>query len=380
MKSRRWGLALLFIGLGVVAVFGGWAARSARFPLTRVAPAPGNVRGVVHVHTKASHDGHGTVEDVALAASRAGLSFVIVSEHNARELPAPRYLHGVLLIHASELSTENGHLLALGIGKPIGEGARGQSPFESVAKAGGKAVLAHPLQRKNPWRDWAHAGAADGYEHYSGDSFFRNALIEPGRLACALSTVWFDRTHAAMALVQPLKEDEGQRLLSLPPTRERFVLCAQDAHGLPPYDWVFPLMSMHLKVPALPQEPEAAQRQVFQELFQRRALCVFDALGDATGFSLEGLSPDGTVALGQEIKVHLPETGGAQVRVHPSVGGRLLEDGRTVLAEQEGLLSIEVQMRVPLCGLWDEWKPWILPNPVKVQRIVDSAKETSFAN
>ena len=380
MKYRRWALAFLFIFIGAVGVFGVWAVRRARFPLTKGAASRTPVRGVVHVHTRASHDGHGTLEDVSLAASRAGLSFVIVSEHNARELPAPRYLHGVLLIHGSELSTANGHLLALGLGKPIGEVALGQSPFEAVAQAGGKAVLAHPLQRKNPWRDWAHAKDADGYEHYSGDSFFRNALREPGRLACALSTVWFDRTHAAMALVQPLQEDEGQRLLALPPTRDRFVLCAQDAHGLPPYEWVFPLMSMHLKVPSLPQEPEAAQRRVFHELFQRRALCVFDALGDPTGFALEGLSPEGTVALGQEIKVHLPETGGAQVRVRPSAGGRLLEDGRTVVAEQEGLLSIEVQMRVPLCGLWDEWKPWILPNPVKVQRIVDSARETSIAN
>ena len=47
------------------------------------APAPGDppvVRGAYHVHSRAS-DGTGTIEDIAAAAGRAGLRFVVLTDH-----------------------------------------------------------------------------------------------------------------------------------------------------------------------------------------------------------------------------------------------------------------------------------------------------------
>src|SRR5688572_24010415 len=74
------------------------------------------VRGAIHVHTNRS-DGSGTVDDVAAAAARAGLQFVVFSDHGDARRPAmaPVYRHGVLCIDAVEISSSGGHILAIGL-------------------------------------------------------------------------------------------------------------------------------------------------------------------------------------------------------------------------------------------------------------------------
>src|SRR5580765_2246725 len=75
-------------------------------------PAITNItaRGAYHVHTVRS-DGSGTPDGIATAAAAAGLQFVILTDHGDGTRPpdAPRYLHGVLIIDAVELSTTGGH-------------------------------------------------------------------------------------------------------------------------------------------------------------------------------------------------------------------------------------------------------------------------------
>ena len=75
-------------------------------------------RGVVHVHSNRS-DGSGTIDEIAAAASRAGLQFVVVTDHGdgTRPVLAPAYRHGVLVIDGVEISTTHGHYLGLGLGQ-----------------------------------------------------------------------------------------------------------------------------------------------------------------------------------------------------------------------------------------------------------------------
>jgi len=113
------------LSLLLVAVVFGWVAWAlvtlppASADLRVPMPAPGDpvaVRGAYHVHSVAS-DGTGTVEEIAAAAARAGLRFVILTDHGdgyARP-SAPRYLGSVLCIDAVEISTAGGHYAALGM-------------------------------------------------------------------------------------------------------------------------------------------------------------------------------------------------------------------------------------------------------------------------
>src|SRR5688500_6272709 len=73
------------------------------------APAT-TIYGAYHIHTSRS-DGSGSIEDVASAAAKAALQFVVVTDHGDATRPPepPRYVHGVLVIDAVEISTMAGH-------------------------------------------------------------------------------------------------------------------------------------------------------------------------------------------------------------------------------------------------------------------------------
>ena len=94
--------------LGVFSIFASFRS----YPLTAVPTTPAELRGAYHVHTLAS-DGRGSVEEVAAAAKRAGLSFVITTDHNLAALPPARYVGGVLVVPGIEITTPMGHLTSL---------------------------------------------------------------------------------------------------------------------------------------------------------------------------------------------------------------------------------------------------------------------------
>src|SRR5262245_8003191 len=131
--------------------------RAISLPATSDVPEP--VRGVVHVHTIRS-DGSGTVDQVAEAAARAGLKFVILADHGdgTREPEPPAYRHGVLCIDAFEVTTFGGHLVVLGLtsAAPYRLGGEPRDVVEDVARLGGMSIAAHPVSEKPAlsWTDW----------------------------------------------------------------------------------------------------------------------------------------------------------------------------------------------------------------------------------
>jgi len=76
----------------------------------------GTVPGILHVHTNRS-DGRSSPETVAAIAARAGLRFVVFTDHGvATRMPEPpAYLSGVLCLDAVEISTNGGHYIAIGM-------------------------------------------------------------------------------------------------------------------------------------------------------------------------------------------------------------------------------------------------------------------------
>ena len=83
-----------------------------------------------------------------LIAIKVGLSAVAVNDHNrpagAREVARVAKGHALLVVPASEVSSFNGHIIALGVTEPI---PKGLSPDETVRRIndfGGLAVAAHP--------------------------------------------------------------------------------------------------------------------------------------------------------------------------------------------------------------------------------------------
>jgi hypothetical protein len=108
---------LVILVLAAIALFALMPSGTRSLPSSAADVAPG-IRGEIHIHTSRS-DGTGSIDDVTLAAARSGLKFVIVTDHGdaTREPDLPGYRSGVLYIDAVEISTNNGHVLALGLPK-----------------------------------------------------------------------------------------------------------------------------------------------------------------------------------------------------------------------------------------------------------------------
>ncbi|RAW46836.1 histidinol-phosphatase [Halorubrum sp. 48-1-W] len=104
-----------------------------------------------HVHSEGSYDGHEPVDLILEHAADIGLDAVVITDHDAMgesrraaEL-APEY--GLVGIPGVEVSTADGHLLAVGVDRMP---PRRESYAETVTwihDRGGIAIVPHPFQR-----------------------------------------------------------------------------------------------------------------------------------------------------------------------------------------------------------------------------------------
>src|ERR671913_746250 len=134
------------------------------------------IRGAYHVHTTQS-DGSGDRATVAAAAARAGLQFVIFTDHGDGTRPpvAPAYIEGVLCLDGVEVSTNGGHYVALDMpAAPYRLGGEAAAVVEDVTRLGGFGIAAHPHhpRRELAWADWL--APIEGIEWINLDSEWRD--------------------------------------------------------------------------------------------------------------------------------------------------------------------------------------------------------------
>ncbi len=134
------------------------------------------VSGAYHIHSTRS-DGAADKDAIAAAASRAGLAFIILTDHGdgMRTPDPPAYLHGVLCLDAVEISTSGGHYVALDMRPaPYPLGGEPSAVVEDVRRLGGFGIVAHPDSPKSElgWKDWD--APFDGIEWLSADSEWRD--------------------------------------------------------------------------------------------------------------------------------------------------------------------------------------------------------------
>jgi hypothetical protein len=98
-----------------------------------------------HVHTRYSEDGSTSLRELLLYAKKQGLDGVAVTDHDttlgARRLARQRQL---LVIPGIEVSSLNGHVLALNVTENIPPKMSLIETVEKIHKSGGIAVIAHP--------------------------------------------------------------------------------------------------------------------------------------------------------------------------------------------------------------------------------------------
>jgi hypothetical protein len=390
----------------VVALFAGAITCYVALPplprsLTVASALPVPVRGALHVHTRRS-DGTGSVDDVAAAAARAGLDFVIVTDHGdaSREPEAPAYRRGVLCIDAVEISTEAGHLVALGLPRsPYPLGGEARDVVEDVLRLGGMAIAAHPSSAKEElrWTDWNVP--LDGLEWLNGDSEWRD---EPPRtLARALLTYPFRRA-ATLATLLDRPEQALQRWDALSARRPIVALAASDAHAriglsrsrdpyegrislhVPSYEQVFRTFSISLPQVTLSANASADERVVLDAIRHGRVFSSIDALAGPAAMSFSASSGSARGEMGEVLPMSAPITLQAETNAPQDATVVLIRDGRVVTAvagptldhttTEGGVYRAEIHLpgapgQPPV--------PWVVSNPVYVGTPVTAGEETA---
>ena len=102
--------------------------------------------GAIHIHSIHS-DGTGSIEEIALAAKNAGLSWIIVTDHNNMNAKEGLY-HGVYVFVGQEISPKNGnHYIALNIKENISHDISPSEYIKKVEEQGGFGFVAHPDEK-----------------------------------------------------------------------------------------------------------------------------------------------------------------------------------------------------------------------------------------
>ena len=100
-------------------------------------------QGAVHIHSSYS-DGSGDIKSIAISAKKAGLSWIIITDHNNLDA-SEGIIEDVYVLKGEEISPkENNHYIVLGIDKLIPPSENCQDNINAVRLNNGFGFAAHP--------------------------------------------------------------------------------------------------------------------------------------------------------------------------------------------------------------------------------------------
>jgi hypothetical protein len=386
---KRWLAAAIAIAAAV-----SWYLLLPESPAALSSPADvaTRVRGAIHVHTRRS-DGTGTVEEVAAAARRAGLQFVIFTDHGdgTRGSDTPVYRSGVLCIDAVEISTNGGHIVALDLPEsPFPLAGDVADVLEDIRRAGGVSIAAHPdsVRPELAWKEWG--SGIDGIEWLNGDSAWRDESWVA--LTRSLFTYPLSRAGTLGALLD--RPDELlRRWDALLEKQPAVALAAADAHArigpgsdpyrrslalhVPSYEQVFRTLSVSVPDLKLERNATSDARAVLDAIRAGRVYSSVDALASPAAFTFSASSGIHRVAMGGQVPLNGPVA--LRVETNAPVGAsiRLLADGKVVASAAPPVLEYTAassspavyRVEVDVAGApGTPPVPWILSNPIYVGR------------
>ncbi len=336
--------------------------------------------GNIHIHTRYS-DGSGSIPEIARSAEKAGLDFIIITDHHhLRGKPEEGYHGRVLVIVGCEFNAEKNHYLGINIEHEIaGNDERPQEVIDGVNDQAGIGFLAHPFEigspvykqgKTYPWTDWGVNGFT-GMDIWSYLSQWRDNA--PGILKGIY--LYFNPHHAFRrgplnATLQKWDELLQQRMV--------VGIGCSDAHGIKinlgpwkpvisDYYTCFRSINTHL----LLKEPLSGDFQkdkeaVIEALRAGRCFVGYDFFKNSKGFRFEAHRRGRIIHMGERapadgtvFAVFTP----AQARVVLIRNGKPYResDGRTHRFSrlQPGVYRVEVRHRHGL-----GYRAWIYSNPI----------------
>lgn len=389
LRQRGLPIAGLLIALAIVAV---WVLMPPAARETAVLDGgPPTARGAYHVHSDRS-DGSGTVDAIAAAAQRAGLQFVVLTDHGdgTRQPEAPHYRSGVLVIDAVELNTSGGHLVALGLpAAPYPFAGTAADVLEDVHRLGGFGIAAHPDSPRPSLRWTGDDSHLDGIEWINADSSWRDESAM--QLSQTILGFGF-RGPASMAALSDRPVGLLARWDEMGEARDVSALAAADAHArmgfrqtddpgtatvhlpLPGYETTFRTFSNHVVLDQ-PLTTVAATdaSAVLDALTKGRSFTIIDGLATPGGLEFTAeVSGRGVARIGDSIPLEANLTVRARISGPAGATLRIMRNGRPVQATGEAELSVRAEAGVYRVEAHTAGAPgsppvpWLLSNAIYV--------------
>jgi hypothetical protein len=287
--------------------------------------ADGTIPGIIHVHSNRS-DGSSSPDDIAAAAARAGLKFLVFTDHGdaTRTPDPPIYRSGVLCLDGVEISTTGGHYVALDMpAAPYPLAGEARDVVEDVRRLGGFGIAAHPdsPKRELRWTEWT--APFDGIELLNPDTSWRILAQQPNRRGRArLLTALLDYPFRAPETIAGLIQPSGSIFswLALTERRRIVAIAGIDAHAkidlrgdpadvkgnwslpLPGYEAAFRMMAVHVAAErALSGNASADAAVLMRALRGGHLYTVVDGLATPAAFEFTATNDFGTVHEGDEL-------------------------------------------------------------------------------
>jgi hypothetical protein len=340
------------------------------------------------MHTPYS-DGVKWHAEIAEDAIRAGLDFIIVTDHNLWVSGIEGYYENetgkVLLlvgeeIHNPRREPQASHFLAIGADRELACYAHDtQALINETKNAGGIGFLAHPFDPTAPvfnaaslgWQDWDAVGY-DGLEIWNFMSSFKGLLTS--RVMAYRAANQPDKYMIGPSQIVLNKWDEllaqGKRMVALG---------GSDAHGftytmwhitreLFPYEFLFNTVNTHIMThSALSGDLDHDKKLILKALAEGNSWVGYDLPARTTGFRFSGQSGTNGI-MGEEIKMGTGAT--LQVRTPQKCHIRLIYKGDTVAdCESDTNLTYLPVDRGPyraecLLEYKGQERGWIYSNPI----------------
>jgi len=347
--------------------------------------------GNLHAHTVFS-DGAGTHKDIALGALKAGLDFVVVTDHNVYVEGVDGYHYQgdrrVLLLAGEEIHDPNrkpqrNHLLTFEARRELATQAPSpQRLINAVTKAGGLSFIAHPEDPPAPlldeeslaWATWEVDGFT-GIEIWNFMSEYKAHLRSwPEAIYFAFRPDLVPTRPQADVLAR------WDRLLKA--GQRPVAIGGADAHAWPvrkgllrrvvfPYEYLFTSINTHvLTSNKATGDVENDRNLIFDGLREGRAFVANDRLSPSHGFRFTAQSGRGLHQMGDSLAAGFGVT--LQVRLPVRAHVRLIRHGhvlRTWEASSHAVATVSEPgaYRVE-ASLWAHGRArgWIYSNPIFV--------------
>jgi len=367
IKRKLTPFKIYFLFLMVATLAG--CSTTPRFPIKLDEPNISHAqiqRGVLHVHTRYSHDSSGSVKSIIKTARKHNLDFVVITDHNNMAVRADAtyktHSEKPLLLIGHAISSASGHVIALGVENTIPTPVEAQQAIDQIHARGGYAFLAHPVCEKSAWQDWSVDGfdgieiynhVCDFYDTHKFNFLIKSIILSPSLFAQQIM-------NEPRELIVKWDSLLGERPVS--------GVGAIDAHvqyrflGFPSvrYSLSFRMATLHVL------SADATEAAILKSIANGKNYTVFEALGFTNQFQYVAIVDDDIYHIGD----HIRRKKTVEIRIfEPDATEIKLIHNGTVIMNVHGheLLKKVKDPGYYRVEVYRNGKLWIITNPIRLE-------------